>query len=158
MVRADLGGRHVQAHAGRNRRLELSEQVVAYAISIAAAANVRITALYVVQPVPATIPAPVSGTISEDFAAWIEEQARATMTFVEKTAAGIRVNLVTVRKEQPYKAIVETAHSRRCDLIVMASHGLRPVSRFMLGGETQKVLAESDIPVLVYGSQAPTNA
>jgi nucleotide-binding universal stress UspA family protein len=40
----------------------------------------------------------------------------------------------------------------------MASHGLRPVSRFMLGGETQKVLAESDIPVLVYRSQAPTNA
>jgi len=139
---------------------KLSEQVVAYAISIAAAANVRITALYVVQPVPATIPAPVSGTISEDFAAWIEEQARATMTFVEKTArkAGIRVNLVTVRKEQPYKAIVETAHSCQCDLIVMASHGLRPVSRFMLGGETQKVLAESDIPVLVYRSPTPTNA
>jgi nucleotide-binding universal stress UspA family protein len=42
--------------------------------------------------------------------------------------------------------------SSRCDLIVMASHGHRPVSRFMLGGVTQKVLAESDIPVLVYRS------
>jgi hypothetical protein len=31
------------------------------------------------------------------------------------------------------------------------------VSRFMLGGETQKVLAESDMPVLVYRPQAPTN-
>jgi nucleotide-binding universal stress UspA family protein len=28
------------------------------------------------------------------------------------------------------------------------------VSRFMLGGVTQKVLAESDIPVLVYRSYA----
>jgi nucleotide-binding universal stress UspA family protein len=63
-----------------------------------------------------------------------------------------------VRKEQPHKAIVETAHGSRCDLIVMASHGHRPVSRFMLGGETQKVLAESDIPVLVYRSHAPTHA
>jgi nucleotide-binding universal stress UspA family protein len=36
----------------------------------------------------------------------------------------------------------------------MASHGHRPVSRFMLGGVTQKVLAESDVPVLVYRSYA----
>jgi nucleotide-binding universal stress UspA family protein len=78
------------------------------------------------------------------------------MAFVEETArkAGVAVNLVTVRKEQPHKAIVETAHRSRCDLIVMASHGHRPVSRFMLGGVTQKVLAESDIPVLVYRSYA----
>jgi nucleotide-binding universal stress UspA family protein len=106
------------------------------------------------------VPAPLSETIREDFAARIEDQAKAAMAFVEETArkAGVAVNLVTVRREQPHKAIVETAHRSRCDLIVMASHGHRPVSRFMLGGETQKVLAESDIPVLVYRSRATPQA
>ena len=138
---------------------KLSEEAVAYAISIAAPVNARVTAIYVVQPVHAIMPAPISNTISEDFATRIEEQAKAAMAFVEDTArkAGIATNLVTVRKEQPYKAIVETARSCRCDLIVMASHGHRPVSRFMLGSETQKVLAESDIPVLIYRSHAPSN-
>jgi nucleotide-binding universal stress UspA family protein len=139
---------------------KLSEQAVAYAISIAAPVNAQVTAVYVVQPVHAIVPAPLSQTIREDFAARIEEQAKAAMAFVEGTAhkAGVSVSLVTVRKEQPHKAIIETAHSCQCDLIVMASHGYRPVSRFMLGGETQKVLAESDIPVLVYRQQAPTHA
>src|SRR6516165_9508621 len=135
---------------------KLSQQVIAYAISIAAAVNARVPAIYVVQPVHTIVPTPVSDVISEDFANRIEEQSKAALAFVEETAhkAGVAANLVTVRKEQPHKAIVETAHSCRCDLIVMASHGHRPVSRFMLGGETQKVLAESDIPVLVYRSQA----
>jgi nucleotide-binding universal stress UspA family protein len=139
---------------------KLSEQAVTYAISIAATINAQVTAIYVVQPVHTIMPAPISERISEDFAAHIEVQARAAMGFVEKTAreAGIAVSLVTVRKEQPYKAIVEMAHSCHCDLIVMASHGHRPVSRFMLGGETQKVLAESDIPVLVYRTRVPTAA
>ena len=138
---------------------KLSEGAVAYAISMAAPVNARVTAIYVVQPVHAIMPAPVSNMISEDFATRIEEQAKAAMAFVEDTArrAGIAANLVTVRKEQPYRAIVETARSCRCDLIVMASHGHRPVSRLMLGSETQKVLAESDIPVLIYRSQAPSN-
>jgi len=139
---------------------KLSEEAVAYAISIAAAVNARVTAIYVVQPVHMIVPTPLPEMISEDFASRMEEQSKAAMAFVEKTArkAGITANLATMRKEQPHKAIVATAHSSSCDLIIMASHGHRPVSRFMLGSETQKVLAESDIPVLVYRSRTQTPA
>jgi nucleotide-binding universal stress UspA family protein len=139
---------------------ELSRQAVAYAIAIAAAFNVRVTGLYAVQPVHAIVPAPLSETVSEDFAARIEEQSKAAMAFVEETArnAGVTVDLVTVRGEQPHRAIVETAAAHGCDLVVMASHGHRPVSRFMLGGVTQKVLAESVIPVLVYRAPGPDAA
>ena len=135
---------------------QLSEQAVTYAMSIAAPVNAQVTALYVVQPVHIIVPAPLTEAIREDFAAWVEEHAKAAMAFVEQAArkAGVAVNLVTVRCEHPHKAIVQTAHRSRCDLIVMASHGHRPVSRFMLGGVTQKVLAESDIPVLVYRTYA----
>jgi nucleotide-binding universal stress UspA family protein len=139
---------------------KLSEQAVAYALSIAAAVNAQVTAIYVVQPVHIVVPTPLPEAISEDFAARLEEQSKAALAFVRQAArkAGVTPNLVTVRKERPHEAIVEAAQSNRCDLIVMASHGHRPVSRFMLGGETQRVLAESNIPVLVYRQPAPVAA
>ena len=42
------------------------------------------------------------------------------------------------------------AERKRCDLIMMASHGRRGVGALLLGSETQKVLTHSKIPVLVY--------
>ncbi|MGZ5228955.1 MAG: universal stress protein, partial [Burkholderiales bacterium] len=42
------------------------------------------------------------------------------------------------------------AEDRRCDLILMASHGRSGMSGFLLGSETQKVLTHTGIPVLVY--------
>jgi len=45
--------------------------------------------------------------------------------------------------------IIKAARRNRCDLIVIASHGRRGISRLLLGSETSKVLAHSTIPVLV---------
>ena len=55
-----------------------------------------------------------------------------------------------IEHEYPYQAIIRTAKSRKCDLIVMASHGRRGVSALLLGSETAKVLTHSKIPVLVH--------
>jgi nucleotide-binding universal stress UspA family protein len=49
----------------------------------------------------------------------------------------------------PHYAIAEIAGRRRCDLIVMGSHGRTGLSRLLLGSETQGVLAKVKIPVLV---------
>ena len=51
-----------------------------------------------------------------------------------------------VEHEQVYQAIIEAAEARKCDLIVMASHGRRGVSAVVLGSETVKVLTHSKIP------------
>lgn len=70
-----------------------------------------------------------------------------------KTAAeNLNVNYETfyVTSDYPYEEIVNAAQNRRCDLIVMASHGRKGVKGFFIGSETQKVLAHSKIPVLVY--------
>ncbi|HWE16526.1 MAG TPA: universal stress protein, partial [Hyphomicrobiaceae bacterium] len=37
-----------------------------------------------------------------------------------------------------------------CDLIVMASHGRRGFTRFLLGSQAMRVLTGSRVPVLVY--------
>jgi len=65
-------------------------------------------------------------------------------------AAGVACDTVQVEHEHPYQAIIDTARSKGCDLIVMASHGRRGVSAIVLGSETVKVLTHSKIPVLVH--------
>ena len=65
-------------------------------------------------------------------------------------AAGVACETVHVEHEHPYQAIIDTAGSRDCDLIVMASHGRRGISAIVLGSETVKVLTHSKIPILVH--------
>lgn len=49
-----------------------------------------------------------------------------------------------------YEEIIKVAEKLSCDLIFMASHGRSGLSGLILGSETQKVLAYSKVPVLVY--------
>jgi nucleotide-binding universal stress UspA family protein len=51
-------------------------------------------------------------------------------------------------------AILRTARTERCELIVMASHGRTGLQRILLGSITQKVLAGSRVPVLVLPLQS----
>ncbi len=65
-------------------------------------------------------------------------------------AAGVRFALVVEKSYTPYDGIVKTAKKKRCDVIFMASHGRRGLSRLIMGSVTQKVLSYSKIPVVVY--------
>ena len=64
--------------------------------------------------------------------------------------AGVDCETLHVEHEHVYQAIIDAAAARRCDLIVMASHGRRGVSAVVLGSETVKVLTQSKIPDLIY--------
>ena len=62
---------------------------------------------------------------------------------------GVACETVQVEHEHPYQAIIDTTKSKRCDLIVTASHGRRGIAAVVLGRETVKVLTHSKIPALV---------
>ena len=81
-----------------------------------------------------------------------EAQAGKVLGVVSAAAksAGVAFDILHVEHEHVYQAIIEAATARKCDLIVMASHGRRGVSAVVLGSETVKVLTHSKIPVLVY--------
>ena len=64
-------------------------------------------------------------------------------------AAGVRCSVSYVLGAHPYDEIVKAARRHRCDVIVIASHGRRGISKLLLGSETSKVLAHSTVPVLV---------
>lgn len=45
--------------------------------------------------------------------------------------------------------IIETAEQEHCDLIIMCTHGMKAVKRFLLGSVTNKVVHHAHIPVLI---------
>ena len=63
---------------------------------------------------------------------------------------GVRCDLVIGTPRSAYDGIIETAKDRGCDLIFMASHGRTGSSLQILGSVTQKVVALSAVPVLVF--------
>ena len=64
-------------------------------------------------------------------------------------ARGVRCSTLCVASDLPYQQIVATARRKKCDLILMASHGRRGLSSLLLGSETAKVLLHTKVPVLV---------
>jgi nucleotide-binding universal stress UspA family protein len=84
-------------------------------------------------------------------AARVRQAAARQLAAVEKAAAaaGVRCKCAYVTGGLPYAEIVNAARRYGCDLIVMASHSRGPVSRLLLGSQTNKVLAYSRIPVMV---------
>jgi nucleotide-binding universal stress UspA family protein len=65
-------------------------------------------------------------------------------------AAGVPFAAVVTKALTAHEGIIDAAKKRKCDVIFMASHGRRGLSRLMMGSVTQKVLAHSRIPVVVY--------
>jgi nucleotide-binding universal stress UspA family protein len=64
-------------------------------------------------------------------------------------AAGVPCTTSHAIADRPHEAIIRAARRKGCDLIFMASHGHKGVTRFLLGSETTKVVTHSKIPVLV---------
>jgi nucleotide-binding universal stress UspA family protein len=65
-------------------------------------------------------------------------------------SARVRFQAVCDKTGYPDDGIVATARKRKCDVIFMASHGRSGLSKLVMGSVTQKVLAHSKVPVLVY--------
>lgn len=64
-------------------------------------------------------------------------------------AAGVQATALTVKSPSVAETVIEVSKKYDCDLVVMASHGRRGLSRVLLGSETQHVLTHSLVPVLV---------
>ena len=88
---------------------------------------------------------------TEDFEELAKESADKHLGFIEKTAAaaGVPFDRAYTVSAAPWEAIIEAAKKKRCDLILMGSHGRSGLAGVVLGSQTTKVLTHSKIPVLV---------
>jgi nucleotide-binding universal stress UspA family protein len=137
---------------------DLSGQAVAAAIDYAHCAGATVVAFSVAQPYP-MLPA-VDGAMMIDpviDSAELQKLARQAVDAVARTAraAGVACEAHTTLSFLPYEEIIRAAREYGCDVIFMASHGRRGLSRLLAGSQTQKVLAYSNIPVLVLRPALP---
>ena len=118
-------------------------------MALAKALNAKVTVISVTEPNAA-----VYILTKEDidrFDAACKERAGKVLDEARALAEqiGISAELLHVPNAHPATAIIETAKSRGCDLIVMASHGRRGLRKLILGSQTSEVLADGSVPVLV---------
>jgi nucleotide-binding universal stress UspA family protein len=132
---------------------DLSRKAVLYGVELAKSCGAKVTGLTVTEPYRVVaVDAVLVPVDEEDY----EEQSRRRseraleQVKIAADAAGVKCETVREVHDQPYRAIIDTAHASGSDLIVMASHGRRGISALLLGSETAKVLTHSTIPVLVY--------
>jgi nucleotide-binding universal stress UspA family protein len=136
---------------------DLARKGVKHGIALAKALNAKVTVITVTEPLPVDassgwIPSPEVvdrfDAASKQRAGKVLDEARAMAEQI-----GISAELLHVPNAPPATAIIETAKSRGCDLIVMASHGRRGLGKLFLGSQTSEVLADGSVPVLVLGSR-----
>ena len=77
-------------------------------------------------------------------------QANATKIKILAEDAKVDFEIVVTRGTHPYEEIITIANDKHCDVIWIASHGRRGLDKLLLGSETQRVLAHSILPVMVY--------
>jgi nucleotide-binding universal stress UspA family protein len=80
-----------------------------------------------------------------------KEVADMSLAAIEKAAGqlGVPCEVVYITGKSPADGILETAKSKSCDLIFLATHGSLGLSGVIFGTVATKVLSNSKVPVLV---------
>ena len=131
----------------------LSAKAARAAVDFAREVGARITALSVAEPFPYS--ALSESAFLPDQAGFEKQMQEHARTFVNEvaelaSAAGVACETRVALSFSPYEEIVRTGEELGCDVIFMASHGRKGINRLFVGSETQKVLAHTALPVMVF--------
>ena len=124
-------------------------------VKLAKSLGARVTGVYVAAPYMPPIYGEaglmLTGLSQKEYAKITERQAKKALAAVriESELAGVACRVESASEAQPWRALLRVARARKCDAIVMASHGRGGLGGLILGSETARVLAHSKIPVLV---------
>jgi len=135
---------------------EVAKKGVKQGLALAKVLNAKVTIITVTEPMSAYLGSGHAGWIppQEMFESFDTVRKEHVSEILDKARAladqiGISAELLHVPNTHPATAIVETAKSRGCDLIVMGSHGRRGLKKLLLGSQTSEVLVNASVPVLV---------
>lgn len=134
---------------------KLSGKAIRAAAKLAAATGAKVTGAYVIAPYVS--PAYGEGMMylpaisPRRYKEMTERAARKALAAVEIEArtAKVEYGSAMLTADNPWEGIIRAAKAKKCDLIVMSSHGRRGLAGLLLGSETTKVLTHSKVPVLV---------
>jgi nucleotide-binding universal stress UspA family protein len=130
---------------------ELAGKAVKAGLTLAKLLNAKVTVLTASEPWTAMMTGePAIVFPIEEYEKASAENAARILSAVSAEAQKTGVTCATAHViDFPADAIVATAKSKGCDLIVMASHGRRGLSKLLLGSQATRVLTSSTVPVLV---------
>jgi nucleotide-binding universal stress UspA family protein len=135
---------------------DVAQKGVDHGLSLAKSLDAKVIVITVTEPFPFHASAAGAGWVPlpEDISGYEEGQKKAAdqlLAAVREAAVkmGVAADVLHVPDARPAEAIVKTAKTEGCSLIVMASHGRRGLGRLLLGSQTAEVLAHSPVPVLV---------
>ena len=131
----------------------LSVKAIEAAVEFAKFAGSKIIGLSVAEPYPYS---PLSeNAMTFDANLYQEQMIQMAHLHLQKISdaaksAGVACETVVGQSFSPSDEIVHVSKEKNCDAIFMASHGRKGLSRLFVGSETQKVLAHSQLPVMVF--------
>lgn len=131
----------------------LSAAAIPQALAFAQSCGARVTAVHVVTDYHVfSCGTDILAETRQQYLQQTAAHARGLLADISKLAKeqGVRCDTVALQAEEAYEAMLSTAREQGCDLICMAAHGRHGNKSLPLGSETQKVLAHSHIPVLVF--------
>lgn len=131
---------------------ELANKAVEHGLELAKAIGAKVTAVTVSEPLPPMVTPDASVVLPiQDYENAVAANAATILAEVSAAARAraVACDVVHVKDQFPAEGIVETAQARGADLIVMASHGRRGLSKLLLGSQANKVVTQSPVPVLI---------
>jgi nucleotide-binding universal stress UspA family protein len=134
---------------------KLSSKAIRTAVRLAKTMGAKVIGAYVIAPYVS--PAYGEGMMympaipPKRYKQVTEREARKALAVVEIEArtAAVEYGSAMLIADNPWEGIIRAAKAKKCDVIVMSSHGRRGLAGLLLGSETTKVLTHSKIPVLV---------
>jgi len=128
---------------------ENAEKAASYGMYLAKAACAEVHVLYVISTQHAVTTRTVKSW-SEGLEEYLKDKGRIAIGNVEKMGeeAGVKVKSVFL-KGIPADKILEYAQENNIDLIVVGTHGLTGIKKFLIGSIAEKVVRHSRVPVMV---------
>jgi len=135
---------------------EVAQIGVNQGLALAKTHGSKVTAITVTEPLGGqfAFASDLWAPSESEIAAYDDAQSRIAQRILAQVKAkadsmGVSVDTIHVPWRLTARALVETAETAGCTLIVMSSHGRTGFDRVMLGSQTAEVLATTKLPVLV---------
>lgn len=138
---------------------ELAELALAHAFSLAELSQSDVTLLQVILPIDHVIS-------DEEHLIYVDQQwanqREFALTYLKKICKrdgprNIKIHLA-VEMGSPAETIIDYAHEKPIDLVVMATHGRSGLQRWVYGSVADKVLRGANVPVLLVRARTHAEA
>lgn len=130
---------------------ELSESVLNHVVTIATNCQVpEVILMRVREPLDKSVRETLDAKIASELDQVYHDEAADYLKIVAKTLKEKDISVKTeVLTGNPAEEIIKYSQSKGVDLIIMSTHGRSGVSRWVFGSVADKVIRQTEVPVLI---------